>query len=255
MRKTILLVAAAGFLCAGSAQATVIWQDDYESYADTAALSGPYTQIHTSPLPLDTAKGYLSSQSIKAGPNANSEQRMYIDLPGGSIAGTDAMPIKFEFMVDIEEVLWHTREYIELRSYADGAYGQGGLQDIIAMGFTSSGVDTAVANYRILSGPDAGWHNYTSTEATRSAMAAADWTKLTALIKTDTIEFYVNDVLDTTKARNPNWQYDSLVLASGLSTAVPVWFDNVSVEVIPEPASLMLLGLGGLFLARRRRTA
>ncbi len=249
MKKAVVVLMTLAFASVSQAS----WVDDFESYADTAALSGPYTQFYAEfPLPLDTTKGYLSDQSIVAGPNANSQQRMWINIPGGPMKATDAAPITFEFMVDIETVGWHTREYIEIRSYAGGAYDQGSLQELIAMGFTSSGVDTTKANYRVLTKtPTPSWGDFTDPAATRAAMAAAEWTKLTAIIKTSTVEFYVNDVPDVTVSRNPAFEYfDSIVLGSGLSTAVTVWFDDLS--VVPEPATLALLGLGALGLIRRR---
>jgi len=38
-------------------------------------------------------------------------------------------------------------------------------------------------------------------------------------------------------------------------STVRTWYDGVGYEVVPEPGSLALLGLGGLLIARRRRNA
>lgn len=262
MKKQILAAITALALVSASTglAQNVLWFDGFESYADTAALSGPYTQLFpTFPMLLDTGKGYNSDQSIHFGvTTANSQARAYINLPGGPQAGTDGNPLAISFMVDTDVNIWSTRQYIELRSYADGAYNAGGLQDLIALGFTSSGVDTTRVNYRVLSGPSAGWFNLTADNATRATIADPEnaWTKLAMVIKTSTIEFYVNDILDTTHARNPAWVYDSLVIGSGLSSAgADVWIDNLNIS-IPEPSSLALSLLGGfglLAMFRRRR--
>jgi hypothetical protein len=254
---TLLPMAAITLGMTGVAQAQ--WSDDFESYANTAALSGPYTQIFpAAPFLLDTTKGYLSSQSIHSGVNANDQARMYLNLPGGPMAGSDAAPLVVSFMVDTDVNNWHTREYIEIRSNAGGAYNSGALLELLALGFTSSGVDTTRINQRILSGPDAGWGNLTDAYATRATIADPDneWTKLAMVIKTSTIEYYVNDNLDTTKSITPGRLYDSIVIGSGLSTAVDVWFDDLQVYVVPEPSTLALGVLGGfavLFGMRRRK--
>ncbi len=45
----------------------------------------------------------------------------------------------------------------------------------------------------------------------------------------------------------------SYVQFTGLETPVRSYIDNVTFEVIPEPASLTLLALGSLVALRRRR--
>lgn len=42
---------------------------------------------------------------------------------------------------------------------------------------------------------------------------------------------------------------------NGPGQPTQMWYDNVSVSVVPEPSSLALLGLGGLAAFRRRRRA
>lgn len=248
MRK-VFVTGLAVLACAGMAQATIVWSDNFDGYADQAAFGSVYTQMFPEyPLLLDQSKGSSGAQSIHFGkPGANNQARVYRNL-GGEYDGTDAQPLKLEVMMDLDENHWATRQYIELRSYRDGGYDEGALDDIIAIGATSTGIPTTNTYAgRVLSGPTAGWFSFATNKS-------LEWTKLTVLIKTDTIEFYVNDVLDTTKSRKTGLTYDSIVIGSGLnSTGADVWFDDLVVEVVPEPATLGLLALGGLAMLRRRR--
>lgn len=263
MKKLPFLLGAVFSAMALTASAQIIiWDDNFESYSTTADLSGPYTQMFpTYPVMLDTAKGYNSSKSIHFGtPTVNNQYRMYFNLPGGPVAASDAAPLVVSFMVDTDVNIWSTRQYIELRSYSGGAYNVGTLQQLFALGFTSSGVNTARINKRVLYAPSgAGWGDLTDTYATRATVADPnnEWTKLAMVVKSNTIEWYVNDNLDSSQPINPGLLYDCVVIGSGLSSAgADVWFDNLKVYVVPEPSTyaLSLLGLGvAAWFARRRK--
>jgi hypothetical protein len=262
MKKQIVsAVAALALVSASTGVAQVLWNDNFESYADTAALSPTYTQIYpAAPMLLDTTKGYNSDQSIHFGiTTANSLARAYFNLPGGPVGASDEAPITVSFMVDLDTDIWSTRQYIELRSYSEGEYNAGTLNQLFALGFTSSGVDAALANKRDLYAPSgSGWGNLSITRAS-IADPENEWnTKLSMVVKSSTIEWYVNDIFDGSQPINPGLLYDSIVIGSGLSSAgADVWFDNLQVYigVIPEPSSLALSLLGGfgLLAAFRRR--
>lgn len=231
---------------ASMASAEVIWFDNFDAYADQAAMDAVYTQIYpTVPALLDQAKGYSDGQSVHFGlVTSNSQRRMYKNL-GQEVDGTDAQPLKIEFWSDLDTLIWSTRQYIELRGYTGAGYNDGTLQDMIVQGYTSSGVDTTKINGRVLLGPQAGWFSYNTAKS-------LEWVKLTALIKTNTIEFYVNDQLDSTKQRAPGYTFDCVVIGSGLSSAgADVWFDNLTIEIVPEPGMLSLVLVAGLLIRRR----
>ncbi len=261
IKIAILMAATLAFAASTQAQGNILWQDDFESYANTAALSGPYTQIFpAAPAMLDTTKGYQSNQSVHFGtPGVNNERRMYINIPGGPVTPTDQAPLKLEFWTDLDTAIWSTRQYIEIRGYSGGEYGSGTLNQLIALGFTSSGVDTTRINQRVVAGyTGTQWGNLTDTYATRATIADPnnDWTKLAMVLYHDKVEFYVNDNLDTTQTKAAGLAFDSIVIGSGLSSAgADVWFDNLTV-IVPEPSSLALSLLGGfglLAMFRRRR--
>jgi len=242
MQKLLAVGVMLAFTSAASAGP--IWFDNFDGYADQAAFDAVYTQIYPDiPLLLDQQMGYSDLQSANPlGPNNNYERRAYRDL-GGEYGGTDENPLVFEFMYHMnDDTDWWTREYIEIRGYTGAGYADGDLEELIALGCTSAGVDTTVYNARVLTGLN--WFDTTTPKV-------ADWVKLTAEIKTDTVDIYVDDVLNVSSPRAPDITFDCVVLGSGLSSRVDVHFDDLN--IVPEPAALSLLALGGLALVRRRR--
>lgn len=66
--------------------------------------------------------------------------------------------------------------------------------------------------------------------------------------------FFVDGVLGAETARFGTLAVNRVWLNSGLSAANnPAWVDDVTVEAVPEPASLLVLGAGALALLRRRK--
>lgn len=249
MRSTVLVVGAVlAFAGVASADLMTIWQDNFDGYANQAAFNAVYTQINaTNVVTLDQAKGFSDGQSITQ-PTATSGNgwRAWKNL-GGEFDGSDEFPLKVEFMIDMDITNdFFTRNWIELRAYSGAGYLDGTLEQLLALGCASSGVpDTTKYAGRVTFGPQTGWFSMNTAKS-------ADWTKLAIVVKTSTVEFWVNDQLDSVKNDTAGRTYDSIVIGSSFSSRVQVWYDDLKVSILPEPATLTFLALGGLFLRRRR---
>jgi len=83
----------------------------------------------------------------------------------------------------------------------------------------------------------------------------AGWTKLAieadALSGGGAVRYYIDDVLVGTAARAPGIDLRWVRIGNNSKSSENFWYDDVSVT--PEPASLVLLGMGGFALLRRRR--
>jgi len=246
MRSTFLFAAILG-AAGGAAQADVldIWSDDFESYPYPAALDAVYTQIHPAdPVKLDQTHGCNDWQSIHfGGITPGYSRRMYRNL--GAWTGSDASPLELEVMIDLDDATdYWTRQFIELRDYSEDAYGAGSLDEIVAIGCNSTSVpDTSKYAGRVLYGPTAGWFSYNTPKSD-------EWIRLTTRIKTSTVEFYVDGVLDTVRSITAGRSFDCIVIGSGLTSRQDVWFDHLKISIVPEPATLLFLAAGGLFLRR-----
>lgn len=102
---------------------------------------------------------------------------------------------------------------------------------------------------RVMGAPE--WFNLTALRATAET---ARWRRFQIEVTPTHSRFFVDGVLDTEVARYGTGAVNQIRLNSGFSsTNYETWIDDVSVEAVPEPASLLVLGAGALALLRRRK--
>ncbi|MFW5697647.1 MAG: PEP-CTERM sorting domain-containing protein [Fimbriimonadaceae bacterium] len=134
-----------------------------------------------------------------------------------------------------------SRQYMELRSYDD----DNELTNLFAFGTYNATDDNTKYQARILYAD-----NWVDTTIDR----LSGWNKFTISVGEDFSRFYVNDALAYESSRPGADVIDTVILNSGLSSAdFAVNIDSVSVEAVPEPATMLALGAGLAALAARRR--
>ncbi len=254
------LLAVALLACGTSTFAVTVLSETFD-YVDDAALDAVWNASSDNPdYSLDTSFGNPQPSYAMPSPAGSFQGRLARNLPGGSIQATDANPVKlcFDFYLDTAGLAasWNgARHYIELRGYENGAFGQGGLQNLLAMGVYNSSdddFDTTFYQGRVVFGSN--WN--TLDEETGAANRDVGWHTMQIAVNSSEVRFSVDGVLAEVEARPNNFEFDSVVLGSDLTANDHgSWVDNLSVKVAPEPSTLLLLAVGGLVAIglRRRR--
>jgi hypothetical protein len=280
--RTFLLAAAlAGSGLAASHAATIL-SDNFDSYADQAAFEAAWPAIGTvAPLSavLSTAQAVSPTQSIQAPGTAttgqNRNQRIFGEI--GTLAIGDTLTWSFDFY-DSAPTGSPQRNFSN-------------LQDSTAPGSTNQLVSMGLNNNQ--TGPNSGGQFYMARILGYTVPTTADpdggpaesvggagayfklndfsvgartlgWHNLKAVLTTDDgvatdYAFYVDNVLaekvSDVGGAGTLRSYDNIRIGSGLSNgSTEAFFDNMSVEYVPEPATAALAFLASLgFIAARRR--
>lgn len=158
----------------------------------------------------------------------NTARANILDLDD-SYHGTDSEPLTLEFwMNDTDTSLQNARHFVSLAAWADGSWGEGELENLIAFGVYTSPENNEYYKARILSGSSAedaqGWLNTTGTRS-------QGWQKVTIEILSDTMRFYLNDDLvleDNYTAPATGW--NTIRLGSALTSGndLSIGYDDVS---------------------------
>lgn len=247
--KVFAAVAAGALLIGGisTAKAVVLLQDNFESYANTAAMNAAWNAPAVGPGTLDITTGNPGQSMFHPGGLTN--KRLFTET-----VATDAMPIVWEF-----DMFWdgagNKRISGGLRDNGVGALGA-----LLEMGYYNASAEGSGFSYRTAIGAGStNWHLFPGAAGLASANT---WLHFKATVKASETIFEVTGNLNSSSATVPlnstGLTYDIARFGgpSDLSSAGGgANFDNVLIQQIPEPVSLALLASGGLLMIRRRRTA
>jgi hypothetical protein len=264
--KTFVAITALSLLTSASCVlAQTIFFDNFDGYADQAAFNAVWnTALVGGGGTLSTEQWFSSGQSIKQGTVA---QQSGHDFTG--VSGSDGLPLAWSFEFYDSTQAANLRQFGSLRD-ATPALAQvvsfGAYNDTTATKDRHTGLSVTAADLntyyavRVAFAPGPNWFILNGPGApTRST----GWHELKAVFKDTTVEFFVDGVnglsdLTTSYASTAGAiTFDRVLVGSGLSSANGVgYYDNVLVQVIPEPSSIVLSLLGGLgmmWILRRRK--
>lgn len=275
MRKVPFLLGLIALLaCASGASAAAnSWGDNFDSYADQAAFQAAWPVWSTNSTSMNLVQGFGQSgdQSISGVAGGNNQVWNYRNLN----SFTDYKPAagaEVSWQVSFYDTdttlpaspnpgrnIFHMRAYVQdgmPPSYLGTGYS---LQGLVSMGlYESAGTQYGGGAggrghyaYRLYYGGVNSWY-------ATAALRTPGWHTMKMSLNADTMQakVWVDDVLNATVPLTNAaalYAFDGMVAGSGLTSAgYDVAFDDVAVSVTPEPATLLMLAAGGLFLRRRR---
>jgi len=255
--KTPLIIALLALTAASVSAALPLYEPF--NYADNSALQAVWNASSSNPdYTLDTAFGNSAPSYQMPSPTANYQGRLARNF-GGDYNGTDAQPLQFSYDIYLPTEGssaigggWDgARHFVEIRGYSGDAYGSGDNESILSLGLYNSSSD-AHSNLYFQARVRYSWYTLDTNGGT--PQRATGWHNLLAEINSTTIDFYVDGFLAESVAKPNAFGYDCVILGSDLTAnGHTVWADNVSVQVIPEPATFALLGLATLLCRRKKR--
>lgn len=240
--------------------AATLVTDNFDGYADQAAFVTAWPAVGTSGT-LSSAQSSSPSNSVHYAATPATQRNGLNFTESGNPSSTNLIVFSFDFY-DSNAATNPYRQYSNLQdTAAPGAYGQ-----LVSMGLNNN--QTSAANggnfymARILgyTPPDTGGASgsYFKLNSDPALLRTTGWHNLRVEISDVDFKFYVdNSLAETVLQTGTLRSYDVLRLGSGVTSAAEAWFDNVRVEIVPEPSTLALglIGVAGLFRRCRSQSA